>query len=41
MKYKFNNKFNNNKTIVIKVKILTTIIYFNNNFSIYAKLYMS
>ena len=26
-KYKFNNKFNNNKTIVVKVKILTTIIY--------------
>ena len=41
IKYKFNNKFNNNKTIVVKVKILTTIIYFNNNFSIYAKLYMS
>ena len=41
MKYKFNNKFNTNKTIVVKVRMLTTIIYFNNNFSIYAKLYMS
>ena len=41
VKYKFNNKFHNNKAIVVKVKILTAIIYFNNNFSIYAKLYMS
>ena len=41
IKYKFNSKFNNNKTIIVKVKILTTIIYFNNNFSIYAKLYIS